>query len=241
MAYRYSRSYPKPRLYDGLAHVVMVVGILAIAGYFLQSVGTSRETICTPNAAKVVTCQHRHREFLWLRSIEHPSFQLQSAEVTTYQASRSHCDSTEYYTAYQLDISGIQADGKTQFVTMKSYDESHDQAYVDLGKILDLRSGAMRQPLALGDINVSNLFAFLFLFGWMAHPLGWRIYLELPMRWTQTRMDRVIRSDEPIRCRPATTWTETPTEDRPNLSPEPVNRRINSLYSPSNSPSNKLN
>jgi hypothetical protein len=242
MVYRISRSDSKLKPYNYLARFILTIGIGAIAAYLLQYVGTSREIICEPRTLNVVTCQHHSRDFLWLRLTEHLPFQLQSAEVTPYQASRSDGESREYYTAYQLDIFDVQTNGQSQYyMTMRSYDENQDRAYADLGKNLDLRSGASREPLILGDTNASNLFPFLFLCGWVTRRLGlWR-YLVRPDRRVQQPAGQAMQSDEPIRCRPATTWTETAVEYGPNPSVQPVNRRINSLYSPSNSPSNKLN
>lgn len=234
MAYQASRSNSKLKPYNYLARFILAIGIVAIAAYLLQYVGTSREIICKPRTLNVVTCQHHSRNFLWLRLTEHLPFQLQSAEVTSYRASRSNGESREYYTAYQLDISGVQSDGQLQYMTMKSYDENQDKAYADLGRILDLRSGAAREALTLSDVNASTLFPFLFLCGWITRRLGLLRYLERPTRRVQQPVDQSMQPAEPIRCRPATTWTETPTEDGPNQSLEPVNRRIDSLYSPSN-------
>jgi hypothetical protein len=126
-------------------------------------------------------------------------------------------------------------------MTMKSYGKNQHQAYVDLVRILDPRSGASREPLTLGDSNALGLFALLGIISWINRRFGlWRNITRSVQR-TQKPVVDTIQTDELIRCQPATTWTETPTEYRSNSSPEPVNRQINSLYSPSNSPSNKLN
>jgi hypothetical protein len=230
MTYRSSRTYPKPKLYNYLARGILAVGIVAIAGYFLQY----REIICQPRVSNVVICQNHYRHFLWLNLTGYLPFQLQSVEVTPYRASRSNGESREYYTAYQLDISGVQADGQVQYITMKSYDENQDKAYADLGEILDLRSGASREALTLGEINCSGLVVFLSIICFIDYRFGlWR-YLTRPIRQTQEPVAQVAQTAAPIRCRPATTWTETDAEDRPNPSPKPVSRRIDSLYSKSN-------
>jgi hypothetical protein len=234
MVYHTSRSDSKLKPYNYLARFILTIGIGAIAAYLLQYVGTSREIICEPRTLNVVTCQHHSRDFLWLRLTEHLPFQLQSAEVTPYRASRSNGESREYYTAYQLDISGVQTDGQFQYMTMKSYDENQDKAYADLGRILDLRSGASREALTLGEINFSGLVGFLSIICVIDYRFGlWR-YLTRPIRQTQEPVAQVAQTAEPIRCRPATTWTETDVEDRPNPSPQPASRRIDSLYSKSN-------
>jgi flavin-binding protein dodecin len=242
MSYRANHRNSTSRLYNYLIRFVLFVGVVAIAIIWLPQVGTSRETVCSATANNVVTCQHHHRDIFWLRRMDHQPFQLQSAEVTTYQASRSDCESTRYYTAYQLDVSGLQADGRFQSVTMKSYDESHEQAYADLGRLLDLRSGVSREPLTLGDSNGSNIIPFLALCGFALHLMGVPINLN-PLDilsfikrktnhistsqygrlfidrfspvvskvqdWIQQFMDQANRRDQPIRCRPATTWTES--------------------------------
>jgi hypothetical protein len=234
MVYRTSRSDSKPFLRNRLECFIFAFGILMITFIFLPLVGISRETICRPTAANGAVCQHRFRSFLWLHLIENPPFQLNSAAVTTYQSLRSKDDSIEFYTAYQLDISGIQSNGKLQSVTMKSYGENQGQAYADLGRILDLRSGAAREPLTLGDSNALGVFVLLGIISWIGRRFGlWR-YLTQPVRRTQQPVAETTRTDEPIRCRPATTWTEAEVEDESNTPVQPVNRRIDSLYSKSN-------
>jgi hypothetical protein len=234
MAYRDSRSDSKPFLRNRLEGFIFVVGILMITGVFLPLLGTSRETTCTPMVVNGATCQHRYRGFLWLYLTENPPFQLQSAAVTTYQAIRSKDDSIEFYTAYQVDISGIQSNGKLQSFTMKSYGENQHQAYIDLRRILDLRSGASREPLTIGDSNALGVFVLLGIISWIGRRFGlWR-YLTQPVRRTQQPVAETTRTDEPIRCRPATTWTEAEVEDESNTPVQPVNRRIDSLYSKSN-------
>jgi hypothetical protein len=234
MVYRASRSDSKLKPYNYLARFILAIGVVAIAGYLLQYVGTSREIICGFTTRNVVTCQHYSRDFLWLRLTEHLPFQLQSAEVKTYRASRSYGESREYYTAYQLDISGVQSDGQFQYMTMRSYDDNQDKAYADLGRILDLRSGASREPLTIGDSNALGVFVLLGIISWIGRRFGlWR-YLTQPVRRTQQPVAETTRTDEPIRCRPATTWTEAEVEDESNTPVQPVNRRIDSLYSKSN-------
>jgi hypothetical protein len=127
---------------------------LSIGYFLLQSAGTSRQITCKPKTNQAVVCHYSTQDFLWLRTIEQPRFQLQSAQLVPYQASHSSAEGpTTYYEAYRLDLVGLQTDGNQLSVPLYFYDDDRAQAQADLNQILALKSGTTNQPIVRGDRN----------------------------------------------------------------------------------------
>jgi hypothetical protein len=147
---------------EQLIRALAITAGLTIGYFLLQNSGTSRQITCNPTANRAVVCHYRTQDFLWLRTIEQPRFQLRSAQVVPYQASRSHGEgSTTSYEAYRLDLVGLQTDGKPQSVPLYFYDDDRAQAQSDLNQLLALKSGETDQPIVRGDRNGFGIYLLL--------------------------------------------------------------------------------
>jgi hypothetical protein len=148
---------------EQIARAFAIAAGLTIGYFLLQISGTSRQTICKLDLDQTVTCQYVVQDFLWLRTTAQPLFQLQFAELQTYQASHSSSEGsiTTYYEAYQLEISGLQADGKFQAVMVQFYDDDKAKAQADLEQFLALKSGEIHHGIARGDRNSFGIILLL--------------------------------------------------------------------------------
>jgi hypothetical protein len=139
---------------EQIARAFAIAAGLTIGYFLLQISGTSRQITCKPKTNQAVVCHYLTQDFLWLRTIEQPRFQLQSAQLVPYQASHSSAEGpTTYYEAYRLDLEGLQTDGNQLSVPLYFYDDDRAQAQADLNQILALKSGTTNQPIVRGDRN----------------------------------------------------------------------------------------
>jgi hypothetical protein len=139
---------------EQIARAFAIAAGLTIGYFLLQLSGTSRQITCKPKTSQAVVCHYLTQDFLWLRTIEQPRFQLQSAQLVPYQTSYSSAEGpTTYYEAYRLDLAGLQTDGKPQSVPLYFYDDDRAQAQADLNQLLALKAGATDQPIVRGDRN----------------------------------------------------------------------------------------
>jgi hypothetical protein len=140
---------------DPFIRVLSIVAGLTIGYFLLQISGTSRQTTCKPAFNQAVTCQSVTQDFLWSRTIKHPPFQLQSAYISSSYSSESD------KTSYEIIVSGLQANGKQQVVTMQFYSDDLAQARGDLNHLLALQSGKQDQPIVREHNNSIGIILLL--------------------------------------------------------------------------------